>query len=359
MSKNTKELASIPTWVTLIIKAGRAAPSADNSQPWHFFWGAGKLELRLGKAKNIMALGIDHPAIGLSMGCAVENMIQAALYSGVPDDAIQLFPEDNVYLRIENFNAENDFAQNEELALFARHTNRHPFKPEQISAELEKKITNLQLDGVEIKAFQDKGDIAKIASLINKASQARFQNEQIHQWFVDSLRFTKQQAEQGDGLDLATLALPPGGSWLLKLIAAWSRMKMLNRLGMYKLLAQIEAASFKKCGSIIAIYGDWDSVEASVESGRMMQRTWVTLNENGYAVQPFFVLSDQLYRLQKGLLPAELISQVKGLSAEATSFFNRDDKQLLMLLRVGKPVLEAEKSLRMPLSEILSTYNKE
>ena len=356
MLKKSNNTVSLPDWISFLIQAARSAPSADNSQPWHFFWDGKTLDLCLDK---LLSLGAEHPAIGLSMGCAIENIIQAAHSVGIQDEALQLFPENNIYLRVDASSVADNLVVNKDLALFARHTNRNPFHSEKLSSDLVQKLGKQTLKGVEIDFFENKDDIAKISTFINQASQARFQNEQIHKWFADSLRFTKQEVDKGDGLDLATLALPPGGRLLLKLIAAWSRMKKLNSIGAYKLFASIEAASFTKCGSIIALYGNWDTPENSVSCGRVMQRTWVTLNENGYAVQPYFVLSDQLYRLKKGLLPDNLLAEVKELNQDASSFFNSKDKQLLMLLRVGKPLRKPEKSLRLQLSEILSIHKQE
>lgn len=359
MLDKSRDSVRPPHWVMHIIKAGRSAPSADNSQPWLFFWDGDRLDLRLNHLKNIFSLGAENPAISLSMGCIIENILQTAQSLGVPDQAMQLFPEEKIYLRIDASCIHSDLVVNENPALFIRHTNRKPYALDQLNSTIIDRINKQTLEKVEIGFFQKKGDIKQVARFINKASRARFQNEQIHKWFADSLRFNEKEAARGDGLDLATLALPLGGSLLLRLISSWKRMKLLNSLGANKLFASIEAASMTKCGAIVAIYGNWDTLENAITCGRVMQRIWIILNDHDYAVQPYFVLSDQLFRLENGTLPDKLIPEVKALNDEVNLFFKLKDKQLLMLLRVGKPLGKAKKSERLQLNEILITPEKE
>lgn len=350
------QVSRVPAWVLYLVKAGTAAPSPDNSQPWRFVWDGEKLELRFDETLNPVELGFDHPVMGLAMGAAIENMVQAAVASGLPANALQILPENdpNVFLRIEDSADYEELVFSENLPLFKRHTNRSPFYDEPLESSLLEKLHELQTGEVDIALFQDRDDIAKIADFIKLASQARFQNEQIHKWFAASLRFTSNEVEKGDGLDVDTLALPPGGRWLLKLIADWSRMSLLNGLGAYKFLASIEASSFQECGGIVAVYGNWNTPGDSALCGRAVERAWIALNQSGYAVHPYFVLPDQLYRLDKGLLPGSLLPPVKSLGNEVAAFFNLKQKSLVMLLRVGRPKGYSKQSLRVPLTKKIS-----
>lgn len=350
------QLSLVPAWILYLLKAGTAAPSPDNSQPWRFVWDGDKLELRLDETLKMSELGSDHPVIGLAMGTVIENMMQAAVAAGLPANALHILPDNdpNVFLRVQDSADYKELVFSENLPLFKRHTNRLPFYNEPLESSFSDKLHDLQSGEVDIALFQDRDDIAKIADFIKRASQARFQNEQIHKWFAASLRFTKSEVEEGDGLDIDTLALPPGGRWLLKLIADWSRMSLLNRFGAYKIFASIEASSFQECGAVVAVSGNWDTPGDSVLCGRVVERVWIALNQSGYAVHPYFVLSDQLYRLNKGLLPDSQQPSVKKLADEAVAFFNLKQKSLVMLLRVGKPKGDSKQSLRVPLTKKIS-----
>ncbi len=50
----------------------------------------------------------------------------------------------------------------------------------------------------------------------------------------------RPQVAAGDGLDMNSLGLPPGGRALMNFISDWPRMRALNRIGAYKLLARSE-----------------------------------------------------------------------------------------------------------------------
>lgn len=344
-------LATLPPWVSYLAEAGRLAPSADNSQPWRFFFDGRTLALAFDEARGA-SLGKDHPAVLLAFGAVIENLVQAAHSAGM-DTSRWEFPtpaETGCLVRIP---APTQSLEAREIpqAIRARHTNRGPFARTPLADEIASRITRLKQEGAHALVFNDRGAIASLAQLVRRASELRFQTEEIHRWLAGSLRFTEEEVARGDGLDVDTLSLPPGGRALSRLLADWRRLAFLNRFGAYKLLAWIEAAQFTQAGAVVAIVGEEIRPSTWIEAGRLMERVWLELTEKDISVQPYFVLSDQLERLRTGKIPLHLHQAAERLAQDVKALF--DEATPFMLLRLGKAKQPTKRSRRLPLEALL------
>jgi hypothetical protein len=198
-----------------------------------------------------------------------------------------------------------------------------------------------------------------MAKLVRDASAARFQTEEIHRWLGRSLRFTPAEVERGDGLDVATLMLPPGAMALLRFSLDWPRMAAMNRLGAYKLFAGLEAAMLTRSAALVAVVGPAEQCGDILAAGRLMERLWIALNAAGLAVHPYFVLTDQLYRLRSNRVPAELRPAVEAIAGDVAALLGSSESTIWMLLRVGHPkVANPVRSRRLPIEATLTIRDR-
>ncbi len=345
----------VPRMVEFLVEAGRWAPSADNAQPWHFFWDGNEITLKYdGKRIGAKGFQIHHRATLMAMGAVVENILQAA--SGSHQGWACRVPRDESenFFSIRLNEAQQESVPPSDLPLFMRHTSRLPFS----RRPLPESFLDFLKDQKGLKTFEGSKNLASISGLVRKASMARFRTREIHEWFAGSLRFGKDEVERGDGLDVSTFGLPPGGKALVRFISDWNRMSALNRIGGYRLLASMEAASITKAGAVIAIMGK-PGMDEAIEAGRLMEKVWIEANANGLGVQPYFIVSDQLARLGEGLVPDELIDEVTKLASEAHEVLGGDGEVLYMLLRVGFGKAGPVRSLRLPLDAIFSVIRED
>lgn len=345
-------MTPLPAWVTYLSEAGRLAPSADNSQPWRFVYDGRMLTVTFDPVRG-GPLGKEHPAVLLALGSLIENLFQAAAWAGFDTRSWRQppFPRTDRILEIPPPESEPP-SDRPPPAICERHTNRAPFSRTPLPKPLARTLQTLGTDRVNTLVFTHPRDIGTLATLVRLASQLRFRTEEIHRWLADSLRFTPEEVARGDGLDVATLCLPPGGRALSRFLADWRRMAFLNRLGAYKLLARIEAAQFRRAGAIVAIVGKESDPSSWLEAGRLMERVWLELTQNGLAVQPYFVLPDQLYRLKTNTIPLPFEEEARKLAEAGTDILAR--RALFMLLRVGFPTREVPRSARLPQETILT-----
>ncbi len=288
------------------------------------------------------------------MGAVVENMV---LVSEFVDTQIgwefQKFKNDPAIFAVAEFD-DPYTAVNEKFrghSLFERHTNRFPYSGKEIEKVILDALIDQKQEAAEVLCFSNKAARTEIAELVKRASSMRFQIREVHEWFADTLRFTPNQIERGDGLDVNTIPLPPGGKKLLDYTSSWKRMSRLNRLGIYKLFSAIEAQPIASAPLLLAILSPQETVE-QFNAGRLLERVWCYLNARGLAVHPYFVITDQLERYREGRLDKKLNAIGQSLSERAEKLWGGEGKSLQMLLRVGYPKTQPARSRRLEISKV-------
>ena len=336
--------------VQFLIQAGNSAPSADNTQPWCFRREADELVLAYDAERFPDSMfPFDHQATLMTMGAVVENLVLAWTALGMPVPLVPVIPVGAPFEFLRMPVRANELATAPStLPWLTRHTNRLPFRRGEIAGIAALPQMTAGNDGITIRVIDSRKQIGAIAKLVRAASETRFRTREIHDWFSQSLRFTPAQVASGDGLDVATFDLPPGGRTLLKVItSSWRNMQLFNRVGGYKVMASAEAASITKAGAILAICGPAD-VSGAFAAGRRMQAVWIALNAAGLAVQPYYVVSDQLTRLENDKVPEALRNAIASLKRDTATLFQLErDTTLHLLLRVGTPLKPAVRSRRL------------
>lgn len=348
---------SIPEGVRYCARAAAHAPSADNTQPWQLIWDGERLALYPRKAApGTSGFPMHHPAVQLALGAAAENLMQAATGLEWAEPILRLEAESSdpiAEIRIVGSATPPAI----EAALFTRHTNRFSYKRDRLPAPLLEWIRNQSEGDARVLVLDQPQRIKALAELTRRASEVRFQTREIHEWLAASFRMTPAEVARGDGLDIATLDLPPGGGWLLRFISDWRRMALLNRLGAYKAFARLEAKPMAEAPALFAIIGKPGAASARA-AGRLMQRVWIELNQQGLAAQPGYVIPDQLQRLAQGQVPMQFASAIAQVERELGDILALTDQTLHMLLRIGLPTRVVKRSLRLPLEQILSIGSK-
>lgn len=345
--------------VRWLVEAARLAPSADNTQPWRFCWDGQRLRVYFDSARmEGRTFSAKHPATLLSGGAVIENMSQMMAALGISSGALSVehpySGELASVLVAPNLILPPDVAQH---PLFGRHTNRLPFRAGSLGQEVKAEISQFCLEGTRLHVFDDVAGIEWVAGLVEQASAVRFQTQEVHEWLGRSLRFSPDQVTKGDGLDINTLGLPPGGGLFLRFIADWGRMKRLNHLGVYRLLAALEAVAIRKSSALMSIIGRSGS-EGAINAGRLMERIWIELNRRGLAVQPFFVISDQIFRLHGGIVPKSLEETAIKIDSAVSRRLELVGESLYMILRVGYPKVMPVRSQRLPVASVFSDQSK-
>lgn len=350
---------SIDEIKNLILKSALQAPAPDNIPPAKFSWDKSRIYIDYDSLRvEGLTFGKMDMATYLSFGACLENIEQISKALGCSSKANL---EEQIFVDIDfssidqtqSIDVLNNYSQ---LPLYKRHTNRLPFRKKDIPDEIPRAIPSQAsgLEDVTVSGYTEKHQIKEWTKLVRIASEARFQIQQAHEWLGQSLRFGSQAELTGDGLDIATLNLPPGGSLFLKFISPWPRMQKLNLAKTYKLLGMIESQPVSQSSMVVAISAK-NSRKSQINAGRAMQRIWIWLNENNLAVQPYYVIPDlinrhQQHNLEKHLTPWAIKTHngVKNLLND----YDDENNRLCMMLRVGHAKKEPVRSHRLPLERV-------
>ncbi len=344
-----------------LVSAAHKAPSADNSQPLHFIWDGEVLSIRYDETRvEGRTFPADNPATILSVGAAVENIYNKAHQLNLSTD-ITWWPRgvsDISYyadIRFKKADSPINSATTNVDEAPCRHTNRFPYHKTRLPASTLVPLRQLNENHARLVIIDGREEIKKIGDIVRKASEIRFQTREVHEWLGESLRFSEKGVRNSDGLDVRTLGLPPGGTLLLRFIRSWKRMSFLNRFGLYKVLSRIDAAPVSSAPALMAIISP-SGADDIVSAGRLLNRGWIYINSEQIAAHPYYVITDQLVRLETKSVPTSLIRQANTLKSECAALFNlAEGERLQMLLRLGYPKREAPpQSMRLPIEAIFT-----
>ncbi|MCF7991246.1 MAG: hypothetical protein K9M02_12450 [Thiohalocapsa sp.] len=350
MSQHAPEgVDALPAHIRFLMAPAAAAPSADNTQPWRLHGQAGRFAADYDASEAAARVfASDRHAERLTMGALIENVLQAAEAASLDADwTIDAAGPTYLDGRVRDSQLRDEADKH---PLFRRHTNRLRYRNTGLPKPLVETLQDLQQEHCRLLIIDTPDAMGQVRALVELASRLRFRTREIHEWFAAVLRFRPEEVATGTGLDVATIDLPPGGRLLLRVIRDWERLSRLNRLGMYKLLAAIEAKKIQNAGLIIAVVGPSDA-ESDLAAGRLMERAWLTLTEQDIAVQPFYVVTDLVRRYDAGRLAAPLQEDARNL-AQGVARMLPDGDSLHMLLRAGVPAVTPVRARRLPLSQL-------
>lgn len=315
-----------------LARAAIAAPSADNSQPWKLRISEGQLSAFAPPEPNFFGPG-DHATL-LSIGAVAENLVQTmAASQGGGQLKVRDLARGQPYFDVELASADQPLVVPPHI--LDRHTNRHPYASTPVPGEVVEPIKSLKEGAAKVVVLASQGELAEFIRISIICSESRFRTPELHRWLMDSLRYTAEEVARGDGLDMRTLHLPPGGRSFMRFIKDWRRMEFLNRFGAYRLLAQAEADVLRKTAAIVLITGR-DGLKEAFDAGRLMERVWLALNAAGWAVQPAYVIPDQSNRMLSESLPRACREDIAKALADLRKFLRQPEQERLHIaLRVG------------------------
>ncbi|MCB1900411.1 nitroreductase family protein [Cognatazoarcus halotolerans] len=333
------------------LAAALAAPSADNSQHWRFDLCGDTLSVSYRARHGLDPFGSQGHATLLGIGAVAENLSQN---SKTDSDALRWASESACGPYFSWHIDRRELNERANQAVLSRHTNRFKYGTEapQTSA-LESLIASTEGTArIQVlpagKAFDDLSEVTRTCCM------ARFCNRELHDWLMGSLRFSRGEIEAGDGLDVNTIDLPPGGASFMHLVSDWKRMALLNRLQIYRLMADMEVRKLRNASMLVCVVGP-GGYRDSLDAGRLMQRVWIELNKQGWGVHPFYVVADQQTRHIAHRIPTDWARPVGQALDDLPGILSLDaNERLHIVLRVGRPLVKSPpRSRRLPVERLL------
>ncbi len=204
-----------------LLRLAGLAPSGHNTQPWKFSVDKNVIRIFPDFTRQLPVVDPDNHALYISLGCALENLVIAALHMGLEAE-VEYFPphEPEECLLVRLAPGEEDGDPNLFKAIPLRQSTRSCYSEHNIPlSHLHLMESASRREGIGFQLFTEPGDILKIMELVKDGIRRQFNNpaflEELSAW----IRFNPKEAEtRRDGLSAPTIGFSPVPRWLGKLI---------------------------------------------------------------------------------------------------------------------------------------------
>ncbi|MFA6416142.1 MAG: hypothetical protein WCW56_01510 [Candidatus Paceibacterota bacterium] len=276
-----------------IIYYGTLAPSGDNSQPWRFKVKNNSILLYSFPERDTSVYNSNNASINTAHGAVIENIVIASKNLGY-GATVLLFPNGNdneLTARVDLTKDEN--IKNEEDISFEtiekRCTNRKPY----FKKEIPEKIKTSLMDCISKVGYgrlileEDNETIKKLSKPLSYNEKLALETKEIHNFLFHHLTWTEEEQKQKRiGMGMKTLELKFPKTLVFKLLRFWPIMNFFNKtIHASDLVAKDNEKIFNHSAMIGTIIIPSDQPVDIVNTGRVMQRVWLTAAQNGLSTQ--------------------------------------------------------------------------
>jgi len=343
------------TTLIKIIEAASTAPSGDNSQPWEFVVEKGIIYQYFIEGKDNPFLNYKNGGTLLANGAALENIALASETYGF-DAVIEYFPISDDHRCVAKVHFEpNGKTQERTNGLHQRHTNRRSYTEDPIDPLIKEKLLHCieDIGGVRVVITEDRGEIVKCAWAGSRAEIAILENQELHNHLFSGVTWSKdEENKKRTGLFVKTLELNPIQELFFTLCRYWKLMRLFNKIKFAHFIAHEDAKNYATGGAYVAVLASGSTPLDFIKAGRAMERMWISLNQQNYAVHPIIASLFFALRIKDGedasLLPAHRTLMAQASQAIDTVFATRKDEHVLVLFRTGKALPPSARSSKKP-----------
>jgi nitroreductase len=337
-----------------LVRAAILAASPHNTQPWLFKVTNTSIELYIDPKRNVGALDPYLREEHIGMGCALENLMLAAVANGyhatltlfpgklgpIPAD---LKPELVAHVDLAAGNREESELYD---AIPRRHTNRSAYHPEKaIPPEFVDALSHLTGDepGVEVFLFTAEAERKRIVEISSAANVEIYSDPEVKRGSEQWVRTGWSEVQRfRDGLSVDAFGLPPIATGIAKMMPAgmlrWAASRS-PKDGYSKLMLSAPLIG------IIGVPDRYDR-ENCLRAGRIWQRAHLLATARGLAGRPCnesVEMIDHERALGRQALRAGLLGDVMGDASWQPTF----------VFYMGYPTWTARASPRRPIERVV------
>ena len=201
-----------------LLRSAILAPSSHNTQPWKFQLEEKSISIFPDFSRRCPSVDPDDHHLFVSLGCATENLVQAALANGQMAETLLDFDKNK---KIElHLTPTKPLQSTRFQAIPLRQCTRTDYNGQSLSTDDLKILARVGSgNGVHCNIFTEKGALEKILEFVVQGNTAQMNDPAFIKELKTWIRFNNHQArESGDGLYSATTGSPSLPTWLGRLI---------------------------------------------------------------------------------------------------------------------------------------------
>ena len=319
--------AALPAQIREIIRYATLAPSGHNTQPWKFAVSGNTIRILPDFSRRLPAVDPNDRELWISLGCALENLILAADWSGYRTEVTYPVPGADC-IAVHLTPSQGGTASLLFDAIPHRQNNRSLYEGRPVPLPDLKRVEAVTSVGVSTQVFTDTVHKEAIIEYIKAGDRTQFGDPAFVTELVSWIRFNQPEALHSlDGLYTRATGNPDVPRWLGRefLTSASAGQQ-----------SDTDAKKARSSAGFIVLAAASDDKPHWIETGRLYERLALTLTASG--IQMAFLNQ-----------PAE----VPALRSQFQSYLDLGTALPQLLLRFGyAPALPH--SLRRPVEQVLA-----
>jgi len=308
-----------------LVRCATLAANGHNTQPWRFHLEPDRITISPDFSRRTPAVDPDDHHLWVSLGCAAENLVQAAGAMGKHAD-VELTPQD-IRIFLTSSASEPSLLAD---AIFQRQCTRADYDGRPLPSEVLQTLDHAgAVNGVELRLLTERTQTEAVLEYVTEGNSAQMRDPAFVAELKHWIRFNDAQAvESGDGLFTRSSGNPTSPSWLgSHLFSLYFSVKSENE----KYAKQIRSSA-----GVAILIGERADPASWFEVGRAYERLALTMTTLG--VRNSFVNQ-----------PVE----VPAVRAQFSQWLGAPTRRPDLVLRFGKGSL-LPYSLRRSVSQVIS-----
>lgn len=346
--------------VTQMIEAARWAPSGGNAQPWRFCFHKGRLWMFDGVDCRNTLLGYGQYPHHVALGAAWTNLSQMAAHLGWRATLEELTLTNNpARAAIISFSKLSSASgRSLYVAKTLRQTDRRHAPVLPVPLHVQSALTAQQegIPSVSTRFIEPGARLNALTEIIATSEKIRLLDPKGGLDFIKEVRWTLDEANKGDGIDIATIeatAKERAGFELFRQLSVQDALRQWKGGGAF----QTYTRNYLRASSgIWVISGDVRDPNRFFHAGCLLQRMWLEAENQAWHLHPCGALAFLAARVEEGRgegMLAETQIGISTLLGELRSVLElNSNQQVLFMVRMLKVEGSPQPSKRLPIEAI-------
>ena len=245
-----------------LVRYATLAANGHNTQPWKFAIRQNVVEIHPDYTRRLPAVDPHDRELWISLGCALENLLLAALAAGFAPEVV--YPESQDFIRI---NLTADTPQPGPLfeAIPRRQCTRSAYDGQPVAVGNIDQLQNLPPEpGVGLHFITNPTRMESVIEYVNQGNLAQFADKAFMNELIAWIRFTKKEAFASyDGLYSASSGNPQTPRWLGRMFVAGTKPQQQ---------ADSDAKKMRSSAGAVIITSVSDDKTSWVRTGQVYER---------------------------------------------------------------------------------------
>ena len=279
-----------PSALDTLIEAAVLAPSGDNTQPWRFEVDreAWTITIDVDPSRDPSPMNAGQRMAWIAIGAAIENVLRTAEYNGWQCAVSNTNGEGPVVVNLGTTAGGGAI----EHMLRDRCTNRRVYEGGSLSSDCLDRLRSAigEMEGVKAHWVTDSDTICELTGMIARADGLILGTKPIREAFLAKVRFDQPaNAVVEEGLSLGSLEVGAHERLMLRLLRHVPD-GVLRALGGRNVFASVAKRLAASSSGFCLILAPDDELASRIAVGRVWQRAWLAVSEQGLAAQPMMSL---------------------------------------------------------------------